>query len=181
LWGIGHNSKYKKYFDNITEYNINVNDFKVAGTRDYSMPGEYVPCVSCLHPIFDQKFDIKQEMGVVFHKDILNDSKIIGKFKDYPTAANNMPLDRLIGFIGKTEKIITNSYHVMYWSMLMGRKVAVVPNSSKFYDFKYDPVITSFGRAVNDVHKAQVYEGILDECREINHKFAEKAFDYLNS
>lgn len=181
LWGVGHNNQHEKYFNHITDYNIDVEAFQIAGTRDYSMPGEFVPCVSCLHPIFDRQFDITQETGVVFHKDILGNSEIISKFKDYPTAANNMELEELIPFIGGSEKIITNSYHVMYWSMLLGRKVAVVPNSSKFYDFKYSPVITTFDEALNDIKKADIYDGVLEECREINHNFAEKVFDYLNA
>lgn len=61
----------------------------------------------------------------------------------------------------------------------MGKKVVAVPNSSKFFDFKYPPVISSFDEALSALSKAQVYDGLLEECREINHRFAQKAFDYL--
>jgi len=63
--------------------------------------------------------------------------------------------------------------------MLMGKKTLVIPNSSKFYDFKYQPVISNFDKVLEDLKKAQSYSGVLEECREINKKFAEKVFDYL--
>ena len=76
--------------------------------------------------------------------------------------------------------IVTDSYHAMYWSMLLGKKVVVVPNSSKFFDFKYHPVYSSFQDFESQLYKTQSYSGVLAECREVNLKFADKVFDYLN-
>lgn len=180
LWGVGHNSKEKNTYDNVSHYNIDVSKFGMVGTRDKSMPGDYVPCVSCMHPIFDASYTPTQEIGVVFHKDTVKKPEIVALFKDYPTSSNTTNLEELIGFIGASEKIITDSYHVMYWSMLMQRQVVVIPNSSKFFDFQHRPVITTFDEAVNAFAKAQTYPGLLEECRSINRTFAAKAFDYLN-
>tara|TARA_R110002051_G_scaffold107616_2_gene180490 strand:+ start:38513 stop:39403 length:891 start_codon:yes stop_codon:yes gene_type:complete len=180
LWGVGHNSKEKETYDKVKEYNIDVSNFGLVGTRDKSMPGEYVPCVSCLHPIFDKTYDSTQEIGVVFHKDTLKKPKILSLFEDYPTSSNTTDLHGLINFIGASEKIVTDSYHVMYWSMLMGRKVVVIPNSSKFFDFQHRPVFTTFEDALGAFAKAETYPSLLAECREINRTFAAKAFDYLN-
>ena len=88
--------------------------------------------------------------------------------------------DEIVSFIGKSSQIVTDSYHAMYWSMLLGKKVAVIPNSSKFYDFKYQPVITSFDSFESDLKKSTAYSGVLNEFRDINLKFADKVFDYLN-
>lgn len=180
LWGIGHNSKYQKDFNNIKHYNIDMNNFKLASTRDYSMPGEFVPCVSCLHPIFDKAYTETQDVGIVFHLDTAKKPEILEKFKDYPSANNTNDLNHLISFIGSSNKIVTDSYHVMYWSMLLGKKVVVIPNSSKFYDFKYSTPISDFDNALNQFHKAEVYSGLLEECRTINKDFSNKVFDYLN-
>lgn len=68
----------------------------------------------------------------------------------------------------------------MYWSMLLNKKVLVIPNSSKFFDFKYKAVVSSFENFENDLSKAQSFSGVLEECRTINRKFAAKVFDYLN-
>lgn len=180
LWGLGHNSKHQKDFNKITNYNIDVSKFGLVGTRDYSMPGEYVPCVSCMHPIFDQKFNEVQDTGIIFHKDTYKDSDFVAQFKDYPSISNTYDLEALISFIGKTEYIITDSYHGMYWSMLLNKKVTVIPNSSKFFDFKYKPVFTSFEDCLKDSAKSKRNSGILEESREINMNFYEKVANYLN-
>ena len=96
------------------------------------------------------------------------------------SSSNTTNLEALVSFIGKSKTIVTDSYHAMYWSMLLGKKVVVIPNSSKFFDFKYPPLITTFNDFESDLKKAQSYNGILEECREINRKFAQKVFDYLN-
>jgi hypothetical protein len=68
----------------------------------------------------------------------------------------------------------------MYWAMLMKKKVIAIPNSSKFYDFKHQPIISNFDEAIQYLNKGTTYDGLLQECRDLNHKFAEKAFNYLN-
>lgn len=179
LWGVGHNAKSPATYGKKIDYNVDISKFGLAGTRDYSMPGEYVPCVSCMHPIFDKEYTETEDTGIVFHKDTLRKPKITGRFGDFPTSSNTTNFEELINFIGSCNKIVTDSYHAMYWSMLMGKKVVAIPNSSKFYDFKEKPVISTFNNAINDMAKAQVYTGLLEECRDINLKFSEKVFDYL--
>ena len=180
LWGVGHNEKSPKTYGKVSKYNIDINKFGLVGTRDYNMPGEYVSCVSCMHPIFDQKFEVKNEVGVVFHKDTLKKEDITKKYQNFATSSNTTNLEDLIEFIGSSENIITDSYHTMYWAMLMEKKVIAIPNSSKFYDFKHQPIISTFDDALNYLNKGTTYDGLLTECRESNLKFAEKAFNYLN-
>ncbi len=175
LWGVGHNKKYGE----VQNYSVNVSKFGLVGTRDFSMPGQWVPCVSCLHPLFDEPYIEKQELGIVFHKDTLRKSAILDRFNEIPSTSNSTDLPSLINFIGSSESIITDSYHAMYWSILLNKKVVVVPNSSKFFDFKYQPKISSFKNSIKNVKKAARYSGVLEECREINIKFAEKVFDFL--
>ena len=143
------------------------------------MPGDYVPCVSCMHSVFDEKYDETEEIGIVFHKDTVG-KKITEQFKHLPCTSNTTDLESLIQFIGKHETIITNSYHAMYWSMLLNKKVAVIPNSSKFYDFKYKPVFTSFEDSLKDAKNAKRQTGVLEECRQLNLAFYEKTANYLN-
>jgi hypothetical protein len=180
LWGVGHNEKSPKTFGKVSKYNININQFGLVGTRDYKMPGEFVPCVSCLHPIFDKKFDVKNEVGIVFHKDTLKKENITKKYQNFATSSNTSNLEDLIEFIGESENIITDSYHTMYWAMLMEKKVIAIPNSSKFFDFKHQPIISNFDDALNHLNQGETFSGLLEECREINLKFSEKVFNYLN-
>ncbi|HJS01684.1 MAG TPA: polysaccharide pyruvyl transferase family protein [Flavobacterium sp.] len=180
LWGVGHNEKKQKLYGKISNYNINIENFGLIGTRDYNMPTNYVPCVSCMNTIFDQNFEVKNEVGIVFHKNTLKKENVTKKYKNFATSSNTTNLEDLIQFIGNSENIITDSYHTMYWAMLMNKKVIAIPNSSKFYDFKYQPIISTFDDALNHLNKGQIYSGILEECRELNLEFAEKAFNYLN-
>jgi len=180
LWGVGHNEKSPKTYGKVVQYNVDVTKFGLAGTRDLSMPGDYVPCVSCLHTIFDQPFSETEEVGVIFHKDTMKKPQITGMFEGIPSTSNTTNLEELIAFIGKCNTIITDSYHAMYWTMLLGKRVAVVPNSSKFYDFKHTPIFTNFEDCLKDAKNAQTYTGVLEECREINHTFYEKVANYLN-
>jgi len=180
LWGLGHNRKDPSTFNKKVEYNINTSKFGLVGTRDYSMPGEYVPCVSCMHNIFNKDYTSIQETGIIFHKDTLKKNNLLKRLENYPTSSNTTNLEEMVGFIGKSETIVTDSYHAMYWSMLLNKKVIAIPNSSKFYDFKYKPVFSSFDNFEDDIKKGQSYSGILEECREINHNFAKKVFNYLN-
>ena len=179
LWGLGHNEKNPKAFGKVTKYNIDTQKFGLVGVRDYDMKEEWVPCASCLHPILDTKSEVINEIGLIFHKKTLNNPKVLGKFKNYPSTSNTTSLEDIISFIAKTDTVVTDSYHAMYWSMLMNKKVVVFPNSSKFFTFKYQPVFSSIDTFKLDCKKAQNYSGILEECREINLKFSEKAFDYL--
>ncbi len=180
LWGVGHNSKNKKEFGKVSSYNINTSAFGLVGVRDYSMHEDWVPCVSCLNPIFDTKFETTQDIGIIFHKKTIKNKSLLTKLSKYPSTSNTTNLEDMVSFIGKSNTIVTDSYHAMYWSILMNKKVIAIPNSSKFFDFKYQPVISTFDDFENDFNKAQSYSGVLEECREVNHKFAEKVFDYLN-
>jgi hypothetical protein len=68
----------------------------------------------------------------------------------------------------------------MYWGLLMGRKVLVIPTTTKFLDFKYPVPITQFASFKDDLSKAVKFDGLLEECRSINQDFAKKVFDYLS-
>ena len=170
LWGLGHNEKNPKAFGKVTKYNIDTQKFGLVGVRDYDMKEEWVPCASCLHPILDTKSEVINEIGLIFHKKTLNNPKVLGKFKNYPSTSNTTSLEDIISFIAKTDTVVTDSYHAMYWSMLMNKKVVVFPNSSKFFTFKYQPVFSSIDTFKLDCKKAQNYSGILEECRDINLK-----------
>ncbi len=178
LWGVGHNNASLKVSN---KYYEQVKSFKVVGVRDYDVKGvkvDWVPCVSCMHHIFDNNYQIEREIGVVEHESI----PIVGlEVFSFSKLKNKAKFEDIISFIGSSEKIITNSYHAMYWGVLLRKKVIVIPNSSKMFSFKYKPTfindIANYKEAFN---KALVYDGVLEECRFANKKFSNKVFDYLN-
>ncbi|WP_075603542.1 polysaccharide pyruvyl transferase family protein [Saccharicrinis aurantiacus] len=174
-WGIGHNSPILSptslYFKQVLPYKlIGVRDFEIANTS-------WVPCVSCMHESFKSvETNVTSEFGVVIHEHI-NISNIN---KDMRVLRNNSSFSEIVNFIASVEKVITNSYHAMYWAMLLNKQVFVIPNSSKMFGFKYKPI---FIKDTNEVYKSRVrhdYSGVLEECRMQNILFKDKVFDYLN-
>lgn len=181
LWGVGHNEKERSRFGKVTSYNVDVSNFGMVGVRDFSMNADWVPCVSCMHPIFDKAYEETQEVGIIFHKKTIKDKRLLKRLDEFPSTSNTKNIDDMVSFIGKSETVVTDSYHAMYWAMLLEKKVIAIPNSSKFFDFKYHPVISTFEDFTNHFNITNKQSGLLEECRTINKHFAKKAFDYLNN
>ena len=180
IWGAGHNAINYPVFNANRHYNVDINAFGMAGTRDFSMNNEWVPCVSCMHEIFDHPYESEQEIGIVFHKNTLRNKSLLKQLETYPSLSNRSDLEELINFIGRSEIVVTDSYHALYWSMLMDKKVIGIPTTSKFFDFKHQPLISSYENFETDLVKAFSFDGLLEEYREKNRNFASRVFDYLN-
>ena len=169
IWGAGYN----KHFDNksvIVKINIELID--MIGIRDFIDDKTYVPCVSCMLPHFDQHFDVKRKIGVAKH--LTFSDQIPGELKKYEQITNKDCLDRIIKFIGESEYIVTNTYHMYYWATLLKKKVILFGEfSSKFDNLKYPPVRYT-GVLEEDLKNATVYEDALEESREKNREFLEK-------
>jgi exopolysaccharide biosynthesis predicted pyruvyltransferase EpsI len=136
--------------------------------------------VSCLHPIFDQDITPQHEYGVLMGKKSAQNKERQELLRDIPSSHNATDLNEMIEFIGSCATLVTDSYHAMYWGLLMGRKVLVIPTTTKFIDFKYPVPITQFSSFKEDIKKAVNVDGLLEECRTINQDFAKKVFDYLS-
>ena len=180
IWGAGHNEKKQERFGKVKGYDMDLRKFGLVGVRDFNFGFDWVPCVSCMHPIFDRTWEESQEIGIVFHKKTIKNRSLLKSLDNYPSTSNTSDLEDMISFIGRSRSIVTDSYHAMYWAMLLGKPVAVIPNSSKFFDFKYNPLMSSFETFKSDLRNPQSYSGILEECRDVNVKFAAKVFDYLD-
>lgn len=176
VWGAGHNAPNTK---KVAQYNVSPENFGLFGTRDFTMANEWVPCVSCKHEIFDTPTDPKQEFGIILHKKNLNRPGVLEKVKEIPHLTNQDRFEDIIAFIKSCETVVTDSYHGMYWSVLLGKKVISIPTTSKFYDFKYKTPIATIDNFQEKFSEAQAYTGVLEECREINDTFAHKVFNYL--
>ena len=96
-------------------------------------PGiEWIPCASCNHPIFDKYNHTSSSSIKIFsHKKVP-----INNEQDFPLLINDpVSLDKCIKFISDAEILITNSYHGMYWSYLLGIPTICIPFSSGHYSF----------------------------------------------
>jgi len=131
-WGLGHNV----HGSETIEYPDYMDKFLLNGVRDhgfYKMGLEYVPCVSCMHEAFSKDYPIKEKVRM-FRRDDPNGTDPLPF--NYPVMqdAQGQSLDEIVEWLAGAEVIITNSYHGMYWSMLLGKTVRVYkPMSSKFF------------------------------------------------
>jgi hypothetical protein len=88
----------------------------------------------------------------------------------------------VIALMAQSRCIISNSYHGLYWAMLLGRKaVCVSPMSSRFYGFKYPPQFATAEDWKEKAEAAGVYPDYLEECRAENVKFYAKAKELIAS
>jgi hypothetical protein len=163
VWGAGFNS----YYDEKISIPLETERFKLCGVRDFNLPGlEWLPCVTCKLPELDKKLPTQRHIGVISHH-----KNSLPGFTQYERITNGRNIDAIIDFISSSDIIISNSYHALYFTMLM-RKKAVCSNkfSTRFENFKYKPAYYS-GDIEADAEKARVYDR--EEARKLNDKFFE--------
>jgi hypothetical protein len=162
-WGIGRNT-HNEWGMPTTK--IDYEKFKLLGVRDWMpelrVPNErFVPCAFCLMPWLSEKRKTRRKWGVVEHWNFpihAFDSYKIDKIVN----ANSIEVIR--DFILTSDVIITNTYHIAYWSALALKKcILFSPFSSMFKYLKYLPV--KFSGDLN------VDTNALSECRKLNLDF----------
>lgn len=168
-WGIGHNTHGGSQLD----WPPLMDRFALHGVRDWGTPYPWVPCVSCMHPAFDQPHRISREVVVYEHQH--HPTRVEG----FQTLTNiQATMADVVGFLGSAETIITSSYHGAYWGVLLGRRVLVVnPFSTKFRHFKHQPEITTPARWQRDRKEAPVFPNALEECREANRRHYQRVLE----
>lgn len=170
-WACGHNTHYFRKMNQQINYSL----FFRCTVRDFGLEGEeYLPDVSCMSSLFEQKYENKRNVGVLEHLEYP-----ITEF-EYDRLSNTYAMDSIIKFIGESSVIITNTWHGCYWALLMGKKVILYhPFSNKFFHFKYKPIIYS-GDLTMDIEQAVSYPDALVECRKMNISFYEEIEKYIN-
>lgn len=180
VWGAGVNFKSE-----IERYLL---EFDLIGTRVHkkeypNSKYHYVPCVSCLHPIFKSiKTKPEYKVAVIDHfkraVEDVPDSICDIRIKNKPTDFNTM-----IQTIAKSETVITSSYHATYWSMLLNKRTLTYlhKDDCKLSTFKAKPIYFRTQQFHSDMLKREYdYSGYLDECIKINKDFHKKVLNYVN-
>lgn len=169
-WGIGTSIHGKSSHGDL------VRDLDLIGVREYGREGdgvEYVPCASCMSPLFDKHYDVRHDVVMFVNADErIKRPKIFG----IPTLDNTASFEETIAWLGSGEVVVTNSFHGAYWASLLGRKVVCLAYSSKFFGFRYPPILMrdeSEWRA--SLKMAASYDGeALEDARKQNLRFYEK-------
>jgi polysaccharide pyruvyl transferase WcaK-like protein len=180
FWGVGLDNYVKeKSYTTLDKTNI----FKIA-TRDFydNTSYDYVPCPSCLSALFDLYINhqkISSAYGLYLHRDY--SEQIENDLSNVPSLYNHeaKTLNESLKFLSSRNIIITNSFHGLYWSTLLGKKVIVVPwidkegdigFSHKFKSFKYKPYFLEDWSKYQSVSNLNNYVNALKECRDINYE-----------
>jgi hypothetical protein len=172
-WGIGHNL----HGSDKIQFPDYLQKFDLVGIRDYEFGYDWVPCASCLHPLFDKEYPIQHEIVVYEHYSF---SRL--PIRGYPKLNNRTyDLEKILKFLGSGNIILTSTYHGAYWGIILNRKVIIVnPFSSKFYGMKHQPPIATDRNWNDKIKDAKNHPEALHECRTANKKFADKIFDIFN-
>ncbi len=174
-WGIGHN--VHGACDILYNSHKYSEGFSLLGVRDNVDSFEWVPCVSCMHPIFDKTFKVRNKVVLYEHKNF----RLRGIYPDFPKMKNGDDFEDVIEFLGSAELIITNSYHGAYWATLLKKKVIVLqPFSSKFFGLRHPPMISNTFN-VKWIKSVPTYPHALMEARKANLNFAKKTLRLINA
>jgi hypothetical protein len=166
IWSAGFNSNSKQNINKKVDFKA----FDLVAVRDFAYKDfRYVPCATCALPELNQYYPIKRNIGVVAHKDVPD--HLPEEIHQFDKITNSASLKEMIEFIGNSEVVLTNSYHAVYWSILMKKKcVLFAPRSEKYDFYKYPPVLFS-GDLAKDISQAVIYPDALKESKALTDEF----------
>lgn len=146
LWGGGVSWPSPKEIPQLTL------EFLAWGVRDRALTvneDNFLPCVSCMHPMIDyarssQKND-KTLLYInadpyIYSLNSLFKTYLKAKINGIQILTNRAPEEKFIDIWSRSNKIITNSYHGAYWSLLAGKQVSLFG-----YSVKFNSLLQSFG------------------------------------
>lgn len=165
--------------ENTVNTKIEFDRFALATLRDYENKYgvAFLPDVTCNLPGLKKHYTIRRKYGIARHKDY----PIEGL--DFESITNDRDIEEILQFLGESEVVISNSFHMIYWSLLMGKKTLCAdPFSTRFYSFKYKPEYfhTKTDNFQECVEAAKQYD-ILDECIQANQNFFQQVKAIIES
>lgn len=150
----------------------------LAGLRDWrgifeNSNAVYVPCPSCMNCEFNRHRQATEQIVIYEHQDF----PIVIPGQDFIRRMNNrgdqFSFRGALDFIGSAETVITNTFHGLYWSLLLGRKaVCWKPFSSRFHHFKPPVRFCDEGNWRQAVAGSIAALWYLKDCRQRNVEFA---------
>ena len=172
--------------------------YQFAGVRDYrlaanSKNAQWVPCVSCMSPLFDRKRAIERDLLIYFNSDIAVPKGTVEACikAGLPFHSNRIPFESAVDFLASARVVVTNSYHGAYWATLLGRAVVIVDAySSKFYDFPWPLRVVEKGedwqqvaretlKDYKDQRETRICPDALDLCRTETLRFCNRIIRML--
>ena len=176
-WGIGSSRHGRKYPW------PDPKGFALLGMREYmperEITGTYVPCASCMSPLFDEEYQIEHEAVLFVNAGANITQRYPVTVGGLPVLENNAPIEQTVRFLASGKTVITNSYHGCYWAALLGREVVCLPYSSKFLWFKFPPAYSRNGGADWRSLPRNTYPSALEDARSINRVFYKRVLSVI--
>lgn len=144
----------------------------LVGTRDWGDHRyRWAPCTSCMAPEFDTPPEPEHEVVFYYHAG-KTDIQGIKIPSDIPTQSNNASsLQEALSFIASGKTVISNSYHGVYWALLMGRRTLCIPFSRKFSAFRLPPGYARPDNWLSEISNARAQPHLLNICRSATSDF----------
>jgi hypothetical protein len=151
----------------------------LIGSRDWDGTGgaggcDWTPCASSEHRLFDAPPPPQHAVVVYTHKS--KSAKMGLQVPDGIPQRNNhgTTLDEALAFIASGETVVSNSYHGVFWALLMGRRVLCLPFSNKFSHYRLPPGYGTAAGWTGQLAKAQAQPDLLGLCRTATRRFKAK-------
>jgi hypothetical protein len=144
----------------------------IVGTRDWGdRRYEWAPCTSCMSPLFDAPAPPEHDVVFYYHGD-KTEAQGIRIPADIPSLSNNAnSLEEALAFIASGRTVVSNSYHGVYWALLMGRRALCVPFSRKFSAYRLPPGYAGPRNWLNCLDDARSQPEFLSLCRAATEDF----------
>lgn len=171
IWGAGYNQHTGDAYANARLSQALFDKADLVGLRDHIPGVRYVPCASCMNSYLHQTYAILNDIVVYEHEQMPLTHPSLAAL---PRIRNNRPQAReIFSFLGSARYVITNSYHGMYWSILLNRKVLVIPYASKFDLSPFDVPFCTPEDWAEKLDLCQTYPQALEESRALTVAFYE--------
>lgn len=137
LWGVGRSVKRAgdrlQVIENLPHLAWGLRD--LDGVADAS---HFLPCVSCLHPMLDVPVAgdktllfVNADQRVTREADVPALQRLAAE-KGWSFLQNSCSDEEMQAALAGCTRVVTNSFHGAYWSLLSGHAVKVIGYSSKF-------------------------------------------------
>lgn len=168
IWGVGSNSTDGFVSSGMTD------KAALVGVRDFPPRDsltEWVPCASCLHPMFRRLAVLRRlnarksvwrrkvsRIGIVENNAGRNPISIDPcGFEVEKVGNKKTDMEEMLRFINSKTLVVSNSYHGCYWATLLGVPVIGVPTSSKFRFFPHQLPLAGKRDWAESIGQARVY------------------------
>ena len=101
----------------------------------------------------------------------------------YPRISNDRPIEEILEFIADKSVIISATFHGIYWSQLMSKKVLYYNYdnlvNSKYLNIKHRVDICTKDNYLEKIYNISSTEGFKEECRLLNDNFHKEVIKLL--